>query len=166
MSIEADWPGLPEIRSRLAGSRSVDDVVEALRAHARAVAGADGIAVVLREGGFCRYVAEDAVTTLWSGSRFPLGECISGWSMLTGEVAVIPDIEADPRIPREAYRSKPLRTLVMTPIGRPAPSAALGAYWCAMVDVDPGTVARLGVLADLAGKALSRIRADSLEACA
>lgn len=166
MNIEADWPGLPEIRRRLAAAGSAADVVEVLRTSARAVAGADGIAVVLREEGFCRYVAEDAVTPLWSGSRFPLEECISGWSMLTGETAVVPDIDADPRIPREAYRSKPLRTLVMTPIGRPVPTAALGAYWCAMVEVDHGTVARLGILADLAGQALSRIDPIPLKSCA
>lgn len=129
-----------------------------LRETARAVAGSDGIAVVLRDGAHCHYVAEDAIRPLWRGCRFRLEDCVSGWTMLHGRAAVIPDIEADPRVPIVAYRTSSMRSLVMTPIGSPIPVAALGAYWCAYVEPDEDTVRRLQVLADMATAAISRFR--------
>lgn len=138
-------------------------MVAALRETARGIAGADGISVVLREGAFCHYVAEDAVAPLWRGRRFRLEDCISGWTMLNGETAIIADLERDARVPQALYRGCPMRSLVMTPVGSPDPVAAIGAYWCAYVEPDPATIRRLGALAEMAATAMSRLtlRADS-----
>ncbi|MHC2104151.1 GAF domain-containing protein [Methylobacterium sp. CM6246] len=161
---EAHFPpdhGLARATDRLAVARSIADVVSILRETARDIVGSDGIAVVLREGEFCFYAAEDAIEPLWCGRRFPLTSCISGWAMLNDQTAVVPDIEVDARLPAEAYRTTSMRSLVMVPIGSPEPSAALGAYWCASVIPDDATVCRIETLAQQAGAALVRLRAPS-----
>jgi hypothetical protein len=58
----------------------LDEVVRVLRGSARAASGADGATVALRDDDSCHYVDEDAVGPLWKGQRFPLTQCISGWS--------------------------------------------------------------------------------------
>ncbi|WP_378741990.1 GAF domain-containing protein [Methylorubrum zatmanii] len=142
---------------------SIQDMVAVLRDTARAVAGADGIAVVLREGDFCAYVAEDAMMPLWRGTKFRLEECISGWTMLNDQAVIVPDIWNDLRVPVAAYQTKSVRSLVMTPIGSPAPIAALGAYWCAWVEPDKSTVQRLQALADAATAAVTRLRSGQAD---
>ena len=66
---------------------------------------------------------------LWKGSRFPIQTCISGWAMLNGKAAVIPDIYRDQRIPHSLYRP----TFVSASIGfvrAPlAPAPAWINYW-------------------------------------
>lgn len=47
----------------LSDAACLDDVA-ALRLTAREIAGSDGIAVVLRDGGRCHYVDEDAIEIL------------------------------------------------------------------------------------------------------
>ena len=60
---------------------------------------------------------------LWKGSRFPIQTCISGWAMLNGKAAVIPDIYRDQRIPHSLYR----RTFVSAGIGFVRTRAGAGA---------------------------------------
>jgi hypothetical protein len=76
----------------------------------------------------CHYVEEDAIGPLWKGQRFPLSACISGWSMLNGQTAVITDVFNDPRIPYDAYLPTFVKSLIMTPVGDKH-VAAMGAYW-------------------------------------
>jgi len=45
-----------------------------------------------------------------------MSACISGWTMLNRQPAVIEDIYADPRIPADAYRPTFVRSLAMVPI--------------------------------------------------
>lgn len=151
-------PRLDHVGERLAAARSLDDIVSALSACTRAAVGCDGVAVILRDGGFCHYVAENAVEPLWKTRRFALDGCVSGWAMLNSATAVIPDVALDPRVPVAPYRRTSIRSLVMAPIGEPEPVAALGAYWCAFVFLDAVTVGRVERLARLAGDALARIR--------
>src|SRR5215208_1615970 len=113
----------------LAFARTVDELTSAIRTHARAVTGADGITFVLRDAGQCFYVDEDAIAPLWKGRRLPLESCISGWVMLYGQPAIIPDIYADARTTSDAYRSTFVKSLAMFPVRTEAPIAAIGAYW-------------------------------------
>jgi two-component sensor histidine kinase len=113
----------------LAGAGGIDDVVATLRSTARALVGADGIAVILREDEQCWYVEEDATGPLWKGHKFPLASCISGWAMLHKQTAVIEDIRLDDRIPQELYRDTFVRSLVMVPVRSDDPIGAIGAYW-------------------------------------
>ncbi|WP_204324976.1 hypothetical protein, partial [Stenotrophomonas maltophilia] len=51
-----------------------------------------------------------------------------------------------------------MRSLVMVPIGRPTPVAALGAYWADVVEHDQATVERLESLGRLATIAIENAR--------
>ncbi len=152
------WLDLIAASERLATARDMDSVVAVLRETARRIAGADGIAVVLRDGGKCFYVAEDAVSPLWSGSRFPIEACISGWAMQNRETVAIPDVRLDPRIPQDAYSPTFVRSLVMVPIGAPESVAAIGAYWSRVGNQVAPVVARLESLARLATIAIENAR--------
>lgn len=151
-------PGLASATGSLETAASLEEIVSILRRTAREIVGSDGIAVVLREDDTVFYAAEDAIEPLWRGRRFPLAACISGWCILNGQTAIVPDIESDPRVPMMAYRITSMRSLVMVPIGVPDPVAALGAYWCASVIPDDATVCRLEALAHQAAVALVRVR--------
>ncbi|WP_236626783.1 GAF domain-containing protein [Sphingomonas sp. MM-1] len=152
------WYSLASTIEQLAGARSDDEVIDMLRGSARSIVGADGIAVVLKDGDQCFYVAEDAVEPLWAGQRFPAETCVSGWAMRHRQTAVIPDITADPRVPIEAYRQTFVRSLVMVPIGAPAAIAALGAYWDRIRVPKKTEVAMLEALARSAATAIENAR--------
>ena len=107
---------------------------------ARTLLQADGITFVLREGDLCYYAAEDAISPLWMGRRFPLDACISGWCMIEGKTAVIADIYQDPRIPHDAYRPTFVRSLAMVPVRLKDPVAAIGAYWSYKRNTTPAVV--------------------------
>jgi len=155
---EAGWSRLAAASERLATTRSLDEVVAVLRETARAIVGAEGIAVVIREEDTCYYVAEDAIGPLWMGNRFPIETCVSGWAMLHRQTVVIPDIRTDDRIPQDAYNPTFVRSLVMAAIGRPEPIAAIGAYWSQAREPDPAVVARLEALARSAAIAIENAR--------
>jgi hypothetical protein len=112
---------------------------------------------VLRDGDLCFYADEDAIAPLWKGQRFPMTSCISGWAMLNVATAIVPDIEADPRIPLAAYRPTFVRSLVMVPVGVPEPSAAIGAYWSVPRTPTPAEVGNLEALAAATADAIGRI---------
>ncbi|WP_211911375.1 PAS domain-containing protein [Tardiphaga alba] len=135
---------------RLIAATSLETIVEVLRHTARSAIGAEGIAVVLRDGDKCYYVAEDAIEPLWQGQSFPADDCVSGWAMQNRETVSISDVRLDDRVPQAAYAATFVRSLIMVPIGRPEPMAALGAYWSSPAPHDPETIARLESLARLA----------------
>lgn len=157
-ALAARWTIAAEAMEALAGARSLDAIVNVLRAFARRAVGADGIAVILREGGLCHYVAEDSMAPLWSGQRFPAGNCVSGWAMRHGETAIIPDIYNDPRVPVAAYEQTFVRSMVMVPIGRSEATAAVGAYWSEQGEPTDNEVALLEALARAASTALENGR--------
>lgn len=143
----------------------VDDF-EALRritlSWARLIAGADGATFILRDRDFCFYVDEDAIAPLWSGQRFDMRECITGWAMLHSEVVVLEDITVDERIPQAAYRPTFVRSLVAVPMGPPDPVGALGLYWSEIGrTAPPDALEELVALANEAGRAVRRLGADT-----
>lgn len=151
--------GLSEAIRRLEAAKSREAVIDVVRRAAREVTGAFGVAVVVREGDLCHYIAEDCAVPLWAGQRFPLDACISGWSMLNGQQAVIPNIYLDDRIPHQAYRPTGIHSLVMTPVGGPEPFAALGAYWCNIREPTESEIGSLTALAQSMAKALRSVDA-------
>jgi GAF domain-containing protein len=120
---------LNETNALLRRAATVADVFEMLRAQARAIAEADGVAVVERLGDEVTYVGEDAIAPLWTGQRFPIGYCVTGLAMLARERIVIADIRDDPRVPLNLYLSTFVRSMAIYPLGSPRPIAALGLYW-------------------------------------
>jgi signal transduction histidine kinase len=142
----------------LAAARGLDDIVEIVRHAARELAEADGATFVLRDNGRCYYVDEDAIEPLWSGLRFPMEACISGWAMIHAEQVVIPDIYLDDRIPHEAYRPTFVQSLTMTPVRTAEPVAAIGAYWATTHEATPTERRLLQALADSTAVAMENVR--------
>ena len=154
---------LVETIEQLSLSRSAEEVAAVVRSAARRACGADGVTVVVRDGDECCYVDEDAVEPLWKGRRFPIQNCISGWAMLNGQTAIVPDIYADDRIPHDAYRPTFVRSLVMTPVRPLQPVAAIGAYWAEVRQFAPDELAKLEIIARATATALENVRLiDSL----
>ena len=145
---------LVETIEALSLARTVDEVAAVIRSSARQISGADGVAFVLRDEDKCWYLDEDAIGPLWKGRKFPMSACISGWAMLHGETVVIPDIYEDPRIPHDAYRPTFVKSLVVTPVRREDPIAAIGAYWSARRQPTDEEVLKLEVMARAAATAL------------
>jgi GAF domain-containing protein len=144
----------------LAEASTLDRIAQVVRSAARRVAEADGATFVLRDGEFCFYADEDAIAPLWKGQRFPMTDCISGWAMLNAEVAAVPDIEQDARIPLVAYRPTFVRSLVMVPISRTAPVGAIGAYWQHIGPQSEQRINALLALADAAAETIDRVGLD------
>jgi diguanylate cyclase (GGDEF)-like protein len=142
-------------------ARSLPDIQRIVRTAARELTGCDGAAFVLRENDMCYYADEDAIAPLWKGSRFPMDICISGWSMLTGEAAVIPDIYVDDRIPHAAYLPTFVKSLVMVPIRTLDPVGAIGNYWAHQHQPSEREVHLLQALADSASIAMEHAQVYS-----
>jgi GAF domain-containing protein len=160
---EPNWNLLELAREQLEESETRDAVIQVIRTTARLVFKADGVCFVLREGQLCHYAEEDAIGPLWKGQRFPLSACISGWSMLHGETAVIEDVFEDPRIPHDAYRRTFVKSLIMTPImilaGQNAdgPVAALGAYWQTKRKFGEREISAVKTMGQMIGRTLAEI---------
>lgn len=138
-------------------ARELAQVQAIVRRAARELTGCDGATFVLRDGGQCYYADEDAIAPLWKGLRFPLESCISGWTMLHRQPAVIPDIYLDPRIPHEAYRPTFVKSLVMVPIRTLDPIGAIGSYWAQQRQPTETEVWLLQALADSTSVAMANI---------
>lgn len=149
---------LVETVEALSEARTIDQIAAVVRSQARRISGADGVTFVLRDGDKCWYLDEDAIGPLWKGQRFPLTACISGWAMLNAETAVIPDIYVDDRIPHDAYRPTFVKSLVMTPVRRNDPIAAIGAYWAVERRPTDEEVQKLEVMARATAAALENAR--------
>jgi len=145
---------LVEMIEDLASARTVEQVAAVVRSAARRITGADGVAFVVRDEQQCYYLDEDAIGPLWKGSRFPLTACISGWTMLNRQTAVIPDVYQDPRIPHDVYRPTFVKSLVMTPVRPQDPIAAIGAYWSKVREPTADEIAKLQVMARATAAAL------------
>ncbi|MFZ5721849.1 MAG: sensor histidine kinase [Pseudomonadota bacterium] len=148
--------GLLDTIGRLSRCTTLKDLMSVTVAAARNLLGADGVTFVLRDGDLCYYAEEEAIGELWRGRRFPMNACISGWVMQEAQGVVAPDIYADPRIPQDAYRPTFVRSLVMAPVGHPAPIAALGAYWSSG-DASRPALALLQQIADASALAVQNL---------
>jgi serine/threonine protein kinase len=149
---------LVEVVQQLSLARSLATVQEIVRRSARQLTGADGATFVLRDGDQCHYADEDAISPLWKGQRFPMSACISGWTMLNCQPAVIEDVYADSRIPHDAYRPTFVKSLVMVPIRKLDPIGAIGTYWARKHHASAAEVRLLQALADSTAVALDNVR--------
>lgn len=146
------------VLQELSAATELETVQALVVAAARALADADGATFVLREGDACHYAEEAAISPLWKGRRFPASACISGWAMVHRTVAVVGDIELDPRIPMEVYRPTFVRSLAMLPIRAIDPVGALGVYWSRPHTPGAAQIAALQAIADAAAVGLERVR--------
>jgi diguanylate cyclase (GGDEF)-like protein len=139
-------------------ARTLPEIQQIVRAAARALTGCDGATFVLRDNGMCYYADEDAIAPLWKGSRFPMETCISGWTMLNRQAAVVQNIYEDDRIPHEAYRPTFVQSLVMVPIRKLDPVGAIGNYWADEHMPTEREVSLLQALADATSVAMENVQ--------
>jgi GAF domain-containing protein len=147
VSALARWSRLGDVVKSLSGADSIEQAVQIIRFSARVIANADGITIVRREGEMVHYIAEDAVSPLWAGHRFPIESCVSGLAMLARRPVVIPDVFADPRVPHYAYEPTFVKSMAMFPVGVEEPMAAIGAYWRTAGEIDSETINLFSALA-------------------
>ena len=145
----------------LASARDEASVCAIVRKAARELSESDGVTFVIKQGKRCYYADEDAISPLWKGKHFPIESCISGWAMLNKTHVVVPDIYVDERIPLDAYRATFVKSLVMVPVRRDDPIAAIGAYWADYHAATPAEIGVLQSLADAAALALSNVQLDA-----
>lgn len=138
-------------------ARDLNGLMDIVRRAARRLTGADGATFVLRDGDYCFYADEDAIEPLWKGRRFPLGDCVSGWAMENRAQVAIEDVYADPRIPKDVYRSTFVCSLVMVPIRMAHPVGAIGNYWAHRHKATAEQVRILQALADTTAVALENV---------
>ena len=152
---------LLEVVQQLSLAHDLDSVQRIVRHAARRLTRCDGATFILRDGprgDRCFYADEDAIGPLWKGMRFPIESCISGWTMLNRQSAVIADIYADPRIPQAAYRPTFVKSLVMVPIRTHAPIGAIGNYWAHQREPEADEVKLLQALADCTSIAMENVQ--------
>lgn len=142
----------------LSMARDMRAVMKIVKTASRALSGADGTTFVLKEGDYCYYAEEEAISTLWKGKRFPIDSCISGWAMKNKQAVTIEDIYADDRIPHDAYRPTFVKSLAMIPIRIKDPIAAIGNYWANNHVPDKEEMSLLQSLADITAVTLENIR--------
>lgn len=140
-------------------ARDIETVTDIVRTAARKITGADGAAFVLKDNDKCYYANEDAISPLWKGQRFPLQSCVSGWSMTHKEVAIIPDIYKDERVPIEAYKPTFVKSLVMVPIRTLSPIGAIGNYWARHHEPTAEEIELLQSLADITSVSIENVYA-------
>lgn len=153
------WKQMAQAIDLLGLAPSAGAALEILREHGRAIAQADGVAIIRREGEEVAYVGEDAISPLWTGQRFPVRQCVSGLAMLERRPIFIPDIRLDPRVPLNAYLSTFVASMAMFPIGHGEPKAAMGVYWAVAQEVDPDTLSLLDTLTRSANGTFERLAA-------
>ncbi|HZV98267.1 MAG TPA: EAL domain-containing protein [Methylophilaceae bacterium] len=153
---------LADALERLSEAVSRHDIFEIIKTSAMQLVDAHGVTLVLREGEFCFYAKEASkLGALWQGQRFPLGSCISGWSMVNKETVVVENIFEDDRIPHEVYENTFARSLIMVPLGKDESFAAFGVYWAKPYRPTDEEVAVLETLARAAGAALEKQTAQN-----
>jgi two-component sensor histidine kinase len=160
----ADAGMLLDMAGEVAAASSVPAVMSAVAWPMRAMLGAGGVSVVLRDGDHCYYAEESAIAPLWKGQRFPLESCISGWCMRERSAAVIADIYRDSRIPHDLYRATFVRSLAMVPLRRDEPIGALGVYWPQLRTPTAEEVRLIEAVGNIAGRAIEGIEAAARSA--
>jgi diguanylate cyclase (GGDEF)-like protein len=146
----------------LSRAHSSEEVQRIVRMAARALTDADGVSLVIREGGEAVYVDENAIGPLWKGQRIALDSCIDGWAMLNRRNVIVPDVYSDRRIPHAAYRPTFVKSLATIPIRTADPVGSIGLYWAERHIATEQEVGLTQTLADSTALALERIPTPQL----
>ncbi len=143
---------------KLSGILDRKELIRVVCRAARELVTADGAAFILRDGDLVCYSEEDGIAPLWKGMAFPIGRCISGWSILHCAEVVIEDIYSDPRIPIEEYEKTFVKSLAMVPVRPDDPVGAIGVYWATRRRATQRELELLATLADAASISLVNAR--------
>jgi two-component sensor histidine kinase len=144
---------------RLAGARTVPVLAEQAAAAATALLGAQGAAFVVRDGDQCEYVGVNSIAPRWwKSQRFPLNDCVCGWTILNGRPAIVPDIFNDERVPGKYYQGAGIKSLLAVPVGGKSPLGAMPIYWSSPHQPSESEIAVASSLADAAATMVDNLR--------
>lgn len=149
---------LVTVLQRMSLCRTQEEVTGIVCRAARDLTGADGAAVVLKDGDACHYVDDNATGPLWRHQRFPLSADVAGWVIRNKRAAVIEDAAGDPRVPADTYRPTFVKSLAVVPIRSLAPVGAIGNYWAEPHRATAREVQLLRALADTTAVTLENVR--------
>ncbi|MEN9019615.1 MAG: GAF domain-containing protein, partial [Verrucomicrobiales bacterium] len=135
-------------------TRSVGEIGLVLCVAVGDLSAADGTSFIVKEGDHCLYIESLAPTPLFKGQSIPQQDCIAGWCMRMSQYVDIADIHVEERLPIHAYRSTFVKSLIVVPIGKTEPFAAISAYWAIPHSRPPEKVRILQLLADAAEVAI------------
>lgn len=142
---------------KLSFAKDVKEITSIVADSARKLSDADGTTFVLRDGDLCYYIDENSLSPLWKGQKFPMQNCISGWSMIHQQPVLIPDIYKDNRIPHDAYRPTFVKSLCMIPIRVDRPLGVIGNYWSKSYTPTDDEIKSLQILANSTAIALENL---------
>ena len=137
--------------------QTFDSLMGIVRAAARQLSQADGVSIVLRDGGQYHYIDEKSTRPRWPSQTLPLLACVADWVLGSGRTEIVRDVYADERIPANVCEPAFIKSLLVVPVGSPEPVAAIGAYWSYRHDADPEEIAILEALARATGTALHNV---------
>jgi K+-sensing histidine kinase KdpD len=142
----------------LSHAREMQQIVEIVHRAAQQLTGADSAAFVLREGEYARYVAESAAEPIWSGRRFPLRNCVSGWAITERRSIAIADVYRESRVPIEHYRATFVQSLAAVPIRSAEPLGAIAVHWADRHECTADELMLLEALANTTAVAIENVR--------
>lgn len=144
---------------RLTGARTVAMLAEQAAAAATALLGAQGAAFVVRDGDECEYVEVHSIAPRWwKSQRFPLNDCVCGWTIMNGRPAIVPDISNDERVPGKYYQGAGIKSLLAVPVGGTDPLGAMPIYWADPHEISESEIAVATSLADAAATMVDNLR--------
>jgi hypothetical protein len=150
--------------TRFAEVHGFHEAVATLRSAVCEIAGAHGMMLAARDGNEIVCVAQDPLSPVHTGDRFPFRLCLSGRTMLSGEPTIIPDVVLDKTVPLNAYFGTYMRTMAVIPLGPQldgdARQMTMTIFWITVVPVDAATLDQLIALGEDAGRAFARLPFD------
>jgi PAS domain S-box-containing protein len=148
----------------LSASHDMATIQNVITLSARELTDPDGVTFVLRDGDFCYFADENAISPLWKGQRLKIEECICGWAMLNKQTVMVKDVSADPRINAEHYKKSFVKSLVVVPVIIENFEGAIGIYWSSGNLPSDIVIRLLESLSDAAAVAVENVRLyDDLE---
>jgi signal transduction histidine kinase/ActR/RegA family two-component response regulator len=142
---------------QLMTARRMSDIALIISKAARQLVNADGATFVLAQGDTVHYADEDAIGPLWKGQNFDARSCLSGLAIINKTQIVLEDIYADNRVAHYFYRATFVKGVMMTPVRKQDPIAAIGTYWQRKYKASQQEQDLMQVLADSAALAIETV---------
>lgn len=149
---------LIEAIKKLSAAKDMTGIIQVIKTSARKLVNSDGVTFVIKDGDYCFYADEDAISPLWKGKRFPLSSCISGLAMTSGQNIIIEDIDLDDRVPHDVYKDTFVRSILMVPMKGDSSIGAIGNYWATRHFPTPIEAELLESLSDAAAIAIENVK--------